>query len=95
MLSHFSRVRLFATPWTVACQAPLSMDFSRQEYCSGLPFPTPGDLPKAGIEPVPLTPSVGRFFTTSTAWEAEVASVGLLVKSLREDLMSDLRLGTQ
>ena len=38
-------------PWTVACQAPLSMEFSRQEYWSGLPFPTPGDLPDPGIEP--------------------------------------------
>ena len=44
MLSSFSRVRLFATPWTVACQAPLSMGFSRQEYWSGLSCPSPGDL---------------------------------------------------
>ena len=50
-LSLFSRVRLFATPWTVACQTPLSMGFSRQEYWSGLPFPSPGDLPEPGIEP--------------------------------------------
>ena len=47
-----SRVRLFATPWTVALQAPLSMGFSRQEYWSGLPFPSPGYLPDPGIEPV-------------------------------------------
>ena len=40
-----------ASPWTVACQAPLSMGFSRQEYWSGLPFPSPGDLPDPGIEP--------------------------------------------
>ena len=40
-----------ATPWTVACQAPLSMEFSRQEYWSGLPFPSPGDLPDPGIVP--------------------------------------------
>ena len=40
-----------ATPWTVACQAPVSMGFSRQEYWSGLPFPSPGDLPNPGIEP--------------------------------------------
>ena len=46
-----SRVQLFATPWTVAHQAPLSMGFSRQEYWSGLPFPSPGDLPDPGIEP--------------------------------------------
>ena len=44
-------VRLFATPWTVAYQAPLSMGFSRKEYWSGLPFPSPGDLPNSGIEP--------------------------------------------
>ena len=45
-----SRVQLFATPWTVACQASLSMEFSRQECWSGLPFPSPGDLPDPGIE---------------------------------------------
>ena len=44
-------VRHFATAWTVACQAPLSIGFSRQEYWSGLPFPSPGDLPNPGIEP--------------------------------------------
>ena len=46
-----SRVRLFATPWTVAYQAPPSMGFSRQECWNGLPFPSPGDLPDPGIEP--------------------------------------------
>ena len=46
-----SRVQLFVTPWTVAYQAPPSMGFSRQEYWSGLPFPSPGDLPDPGIEP--------------------------------------------
>ena len=46
-----SRVQFFATPWTVAHQAPPSMEFSRQEYWSGLPFPSPGDLPNPGIEP--------------------------------------------
>ena len=45
-----SRVRLFATPWTIAYQAPPSMGFSRQEYWSGLPFPS-GDIPHPGIEP--------------------------------------------
>ena len=55
-----------ATPWTVACQAPLSMEFSRQEYWSGLPFPTPGDLPNPEIKPTSLaSPALaGRFFTT-------------------------------
>ena len=50
-LSHFSHVWLFSTPWTVAHQAPLSMGFSRQEYWSGLPCPSQGDLPNLGIEP--------------------------------------------
>ena len=51
MFSCFSLAQLFATPWTVARQAPLSMGFSRQEYWSRLPFPSPGDLPDTGIEP--------------------------------------------
>ena len=50
-VKSFSRVQLFATPWTVAYQASPSMGFSRQEYWSGLPFPSPGDLPNPGIEP--------------------------------------------
>ena len=50
-VKSLSRVRLFATPWTVAYQAPPSMGFSRQEYWSGLPFPSPGDLPDPGIKP--------------------------------------------
>ena len=51
MLSHFSRVRLFAIAWTVACQVPLSMGFSMQEYWSGLPCLPPRDLPDLGTEP--------------------------------------------
>ena len=50
-VKSLSHVRLFATPWTVAHQAPQSMEFSRQEYWSGLPFPPPGDLLNPGIEP--------------------------------------------
>ena len=50
----FSHVRLFVTPWTVAHLAPLSVGFPRQEYWSGLPFPTLGDLPDPGIEPESL-----------------------------------------
>ena len=46
-----SRVRLFVTPWTVACQVPLSLEFSRQEYWTGLSFPSPGYLPNPGIDP--------------------------------------------
>ena len=51
LVKSLSHVRLFATLWTVAYQAPPSMGFSRQEYWSGLPFPSPGDLPDPGIEP--------------------------------------------
>ena len=50
-VKSLSRVQLFATPWTVTYQAPLSIVFSRQEYWSGLPFPSPRDLPDPGIEP--------------------------------------------
>ena len=50
-MKSFSRVRLFVTPWTVAYQAPLSVGFSRHEYWSGSPFPSPGDLSDPGIEP--------------------------------------------
>ena len=60
-----------ATLWTVACQAPLTMGFSRQEYWGGLPHPPPGDLPEPGIEFVSFTSpaSADRFFTASTTWE--------------------------
>ena len=61
-----SRVPFFATPWTVAHQHPLSMGFSRQEYWSRLPFPTPGDLLKPKIKPTSHTVP-GRFFTTEPA----------------------------
>ena len=71
VLSHFSRVWLFATPWTVARQAPLSTGFSRQEYWSALPCCPPGDLPDPGIEPTSLMSALaGEFFTTSATWEA-------------------------
>ena len=69
---QLSHVQLLETPWTVAHQAPLSTGFSRQEYSSGLPFPSPGDLPNPGIDlasPVSLA-LAGRFFTTSATWKA-------------------------
>ena len=71
MLSHFSLVHLLATLWTLSCQALLSMEFSRQEYWSGLPCPPPGHLPNPGIKPTLLTsPALAdEFFTTSTTWE--------------------------
>ena len=61
-----SHVQFFATPWTVACQTPLSVVFSRQEYWRGLLFPPPGNLPNPGIKPVsPAAPALaGGFFTT-------------------------------
>ena len=67
----FSHVRLFATPQTVACQALLSIGFSRQEYWSGLPVPSPGVLPDPGIKPgSPGSPTLaGDFFTTKGTWE--------------------------
>ena len=63
---ELSGIQLLMTPWTVAHQAPLSMKFFKQEYCSGLPFPTPGDLPHPGIKPMSLlSPALGGgFFTT-------------------------------
>ena len=77
LLRCISRVRLFATLWTVTHQAPLSMGFSRQEYWRELPCPAPGDLPDPGIEPVPLMSpvSVGGFFTTSTTCEFSINRV--------------------
>ena len=72
-----SCVQLTATPWTVPRQAPLSMEFSRQEYWSGLPFPTPGDLSDPGIEPESLvSPALASgFFTTDTIWEASICKL--------------------
>ena len=74
VLSCFSRVQLFATPWTVACQALLSMVFSRQVYWSGMSCPPPGYLPDPGIKPTSLMSLAlaGRFFTTSATWEAPI-----------------------
>ena len=72
LLSRFSCVQLFSTLRTVACQASLSREFSRKEYWSGFPFPSPGGLPDPGIKPVSLaSPTLaGEFFTTSATWGA-------------------------
>ena len=80
--SRFSCVRLFATLWTVAHQAPLSMGFSRQEHWHKLLCPPPGVLPDPGIEPMPLMSPVlaGRFFTISATWEAHIESYGHIGK---------------
>ena len=75
-----SCVQLSEIPWTVACQAPLFMGFSRQEYWSGLLFPSPRDLPNPGIEP--RSPAlVGRFFTFYAAREAQGGFLLLLLSS--------------
>ena len=73
MLSCYSRVQLFATLWTVAHQAPLSLGFSRQKYWSGLPCPYPGDHCNPGIKCVSLrSPALAvGFFTTGATWEAQ------------------------
>ena len=72
VLSRFSHVRLFVTPWTVARQAPLPVGFPREEYWSGLPCPPPGDLTDPEIEPMSRTsPALAsRFCNTSATWEA-------------------------
>ena len=73
VLSCLSHVQLFATLWTVACQAPLSIGFSRQEYWSGLPCAVPGDLPDQGLNPHLESPVLaGRLFTTSATWKVQV-----------------------
>ena len=66
VLSHSAVSNSFGTPWTIVHQAPLSMEFPRQEYWSALSFPTPGDLPDLGIKPVsPASPGLAGIFFTS------------------------------
>ena len=76
-----SCVPLFETPGPVACQAPLSREFSRQEDWSGLPFPPPGDLSNPGIKPVSLTSSAlaDTFFTTGATSEAQKSLLGPII----------------
>ena len=80
VLSHFNHVQLFVAPWTVAHHSPLSMEFSRQEYWSGLLCPPPGDLPNPVVKPAILTfPQLaGTFITTSATWEAQVNYTSIL-----------------
>ena len=81
VVSLLSHVQLFSTSWTVARQAPLSMEFSRQEYWSGLPFPSPGNLPNPEIEPT--SPALaGRFFTTEPPDVHKIMKLKCLVKAL-------------
>ena len=78
-----SCVQLVATPWTVACQNAMSMEFPRQEYQSRLSFPTPGDLPNPGIKPTPLVSPAftGIFFNTEPLYR-RASLVAQLVKNL-------------
>ena len=79
MLSCFSCVHLFVTLWTIACQAPLSIGFSRKEYWGGLPFPPAEDLPNPGIEPAsPVTPAL----TGSSLLLAQLGSPKKLIPNL-------------
>ena len=77
----------FATPWTVAHQAPLLMGFPRQEYWSGLPFPSPGDLPDPGIEPASAA-LAGGFFTTEPPGKPFYPSSHLIVNAYHTDVFS-------
>ena len=81
VLSHFSRVWFFATLWTVAHQAPLSMGFSRQEYWSGLPCTPSGDLPDLRIKLISACGSwiAGKFSTHWTTWEGPPPQIGGLI----------------
>ena len=74
VLSH---VQAFVTPWTIACQASLSMNFPRQEYWSGLPFPAPGDLPEPGVKPMSLVSRAlaGSFFTSWATGDTNICNV--------------------
>ena len=91
MLNLFSCVWLCVTLWTIAPQVPLSMEFSWQEYWSGLPWSPPGDLPHPGIEPMSLmSPALaGRFFTTSTTWGApDQITTSLIMSSFLQIIWS-------
>ena len=73
VLSYFSHAQLFETPWTVVCQAPLSMGILQAKYWSGLQCPPPGDLSDSGIETMSfMSPALaGVIFTTCATWEAQ------------------------
>ena len=87
-----SCVQLFATPWTVAHQVPLSMEFSRQEYWNGLPIPSLGDLPNTEIEPASLASPVlaGRVFTTGTTWEVSIGTANRQTSLQRASLLTQM-----
>ena len=96
VLSHFRCVWVFAAPWTVAPQAPLSTGFSRQQHWSGLPCPPAGDLPESGVKPESLTsPSLaGRFLTSSATWLTD-AGKGAITSDWRAEQLPELPHGSE
>ena len=84
VLSHFSHVQFFVPPWTLRPpQAPLSLGFSRQEYRSGLPFPSPGDLPDKGIKPMsPEVPALQADFFTTEPWGKPLKTYNHLINQV-------------
>ena len=86
MSSHFSPVQFFGILWTIACRAPLSMGFSRQEYWSGLLYPSPADLPYPGMESAYLmSPALAGGFltTTSTTWNTPYVYIYMYIHFFR------------
>ena len=93
VLSHFSFVQLFATPWTVAQQSPLSMGYSRQEYWSGLSYPSPEDLPDTGLNPFLMSHALASwFFTTSATCEVQHKCIPRIFSFRKQDLVYVLTL---
>ena len=90
VMKSLSRVRLFATPWTVAYQAPPSMGSSRQEYWSRLPFPSPGNLPNPGIEPKSPVLQADSLPTElqGKPWKMKVSFLSLASESSKHKLLS-------
>ena len=81
MLSH---VQLFVTPWTIVCQAPLSMGFPRQEYWKGLPFPPPGELPDPGIKPASLmSPALARQILYQLLYQPQIPTLQRLAEKIK------------
>ena len=95
-----SPVWLFATLWTGTCQAPLFMELSRHEYWSGLPFPTPGDLPDPRIKSMSLASHAlaGGFFTNCTTWEAHIhhihTNMFMFIKDYKHTIIKELKYET-
>ena len=87
VLSHFNHVRLFGTLWTIAQEAPLSTGFPSQESWSGLPFPTPGDLPDPGIEPECSALEVGSLPLSHQGEAPQFVELGI---TRRQEVLSPL-----